>query len=163
MRGKQLADVRRTIASVTPGSRVLAADVIYHDNPDWYLAMPMSRRLPEVAPTYWHLASFVLLDRHAFWPNIFAEESQQPITINEPYRDLVAVRSPPLNYIDLAMDQAPHSELARFPYLTDWKDKFDYVLVLHFGNRSAVLPRILQLTATSPVADLYRIDGTVSP
>jgi hypothetical protein len=157
---RDLADVRQTIASVTPGSRVLAADVIYHDNPDWYLAMPMSRRLPEVAPTYWHLASFVLLDRHAFWPNIFAEESQQPITINEPYRDLVAVRSPPPNYVDLAMDQAPHSELARFPYLTDWKDKFDYVLVLNAEgapNLNHFLPDQLQLIDRQGIAALFRI------
>ncbi len=157
---RDLADVRQTIESVTPGSRVLAADVIYHDNPQWYSEMPMSRRLPEVAATYWHLASFVLLDRHAFWPNIFAEDSQQPISINEPYRDLEAVRSPPLNYTDLALRQVPETELARFPFLPDWKDKFDYVLVLNAEgapNLNHFLPNQLQLINRQGIAALFRI------
>jgi len=122
--------------------------------------MPMSRRLPDVAATYWHLASFVLLDRHAFWPNIFAEESQQPIAINEPYRQLEAVRSPPLNYIDLAMRQVPESELARFPFLADWKNKFDYVLVLNAEgapNLDHFLPNQLQLVERQGIAALFRI------
>jgi hypothetical protein len=157
---RDLTDLRQTIASVGPGSRVLAADVKYIDNPDWYSNMPLCRRLPEVAPTYWHLASFVLLDRHAFWPNIFAEESQQPIAINEPYRELEAVRSPPLNYTDLSMSHVPEEELAHFPYLTDWKEKFDYVLVLNAEGAPELdhfLPNQLQLVNRQGIAALFRI------
>lgn len=157
---RDLADLRQTIETIAPGSRVLAADVIDHDNPEWYSAMPMSRRLPEVASTYWHLASFVLLDRHAFWPNIFAEESQQPIAINEPYRQLEAVRSPPLNYLDLAMHQVPESELAHFPFLTNWNSKFDYVLVLNAEGAPDLdhfLPTQLQLVERRGIAALFRI------
>src|SRR5580692_11453581 len=43
---RDLTDLRQTIASVTPGSRVLAADVKYSDNPKWYWDMPSHRRLP---------------------------------------------------------------------------------------------------------------------
>jgi hypothetical protein len=157
---RDLTDLRQTIASVTPGSRVLAADVKYSDNPKWYWDMPSHRRLPEVAPTYWHLASFVLLDRHAFWPNIFAEESQQPIAIREPYRDLEAVRSPPLHYTDLAMSQVPPIELEHFPYLTGWKDKFDYVLVLNAEGAPDLdhfLPNQLQLVDRQGIAALFKI------
>jgi hypothetical protein len=157
---RDLADLRQTIASVGPGSRVLAADVKYIDNPDWYSNMPLCRRLPEVAPTYWHLASFVLLDRHAFWPNIFAEESQQPIAIKEPYRELEAVRSPPLNYTDLSMSEVPEEELAHFPYLRDWKEKFDYVLVLNAEGAPGLdhfLPNQLQLVNRQGIAALFRI------
>jgi hypothetical protein len=157
---RDLADLRQTIASVIPGSRVLAADVKYIDNPDWYSNMPLCRRLPEVAPTYWHLASFVLLDRHAFWPNIFAEESQQPIVISEPYRELEAIRSPPLNYTDLTMSHVPEEELAHFPYLTDWKEKFDYVLVLNAEGAPELdhfLPNQLQLVDRQGIAALFKI------
>jgi hypothetical protein len=157
---RDLADLRQTIASVTPGSRVLAADVKPSDNPDWYSNMPLCRRLPEVAPTYWHLASFVLLDRHAFWPNIFAEESQQPIAIREPYRELEAIRSPPLNYTDLTMSHVPEEELAHFPYLVDWKEKFDYVLVLNAEGAPDLdhfLPNQLQLVGRQGIAALFKI------
>jgi hypothetical protein len=157
---RDLADLRQTITSVTPGSRVLAADVQYRDNPDWYLNMPASRRLPEVAPTYWHLASFVLLDRHAFWPNIFAEESQQPIAIIAPYRELEAVRSPPLNYLDLTMSRLPDQELEHFPYLADWREKFDFVLLLNAEgapNLDHFLPDQLQLVDRQGIAALFKV------
>jgi hypothetical protein len=157
---RDLADLRQTITSVMPGSRVLAADVQYRDNPDWYVNMPASRRLPEVAPTYWHLASFVLLDRHAFWPNIFAEESQQPIAIIAPYRELEAVRSPPLNYLDLTMSRVADQELEHFPYLVDWKEKFDFVLLLNAEgapNLDHFLPDQLQLVDRQGIAALFRV------
>jgi hypothetical protein len=157
---RDLADLRQTIASVAAGSRVLAADVNYGDNPSWYVNMPASRRLPEVAATYWHLASFVLLDRHAFWPNIFAEESQQPISITQPYRELEAVRSPPLNYLDLTVSHVPQAELEHFPYLADWKEKFDYVLVLNAEgapNLDHFLPNQLQLVDRQGIAALFRV------
>jgi hypothetical protein len=102
----------------------------------------------------------VLLDRHAFWPNIFAEESQQPIAIQEPYRDLEAVRSPPLHYTDLAMSQVPPIELEHFPYLTGWKDKFDYVLVLNAEGAPDLdhfLPNQLQLVDRQGIAALFKI------
>jgi len=152
--------VRQVIASVTPGSRVLAADVVCTDNPAWCASMPISRRLPELTPTYWHLAAFVLLDRHAFWPNIFAEDTKQPIVIKEPYRDLQAVDSPPVNYTYLALDQIPPIELKRFPFLTGWSQKFDYVLVLNAdgaSNLDRFLPNQLQLVDRRGIAALFQV------
>ena len=157
---RDVDDVRQVIVSVTPGSRVLAADVVCSDNPAWCASMPISRRLPELASTYWHLAAFVLIDRHAFWPNIFAEDSQQPIAIKEPYRDLKAVDSPPVNYTYLALDEIPPIELKRFPFLTAWRKKFDYVLVLNADgapNLDRFLPNQLQLVARRGIAALFKV------
>jgi hypothetical protein len=157
---RDLVDVRQVIEFVTPGSRVLTADVPPADNPGWYASMPISRHLPELTPAYWHLAAFVLIDRHAFWPNIFAEESQQPIRIKQPYRDLEAINSPPLDYEDLALQQIPEVELARFPFLTDWNQKFDYVLVLNAEgapNLDHFLPEQLQLVDHQRIAVLFKI------
>lgn len=157
---RDVDDVRQVIASVTPGSRVLAADVVCTDNPAWCASMPISRRLPELTPTYWHLAAFVLLDRHAFWPNIFAEDTKQPIVIKEPYRDLQAVDSPPVNYTYLALDQIPPIELKRFPFLTGWSQKFDYVLVLNAdgaSNLDRFLPNQLQLVDRRGIAALFQV------
>jgi len=159
---RDVDDVRQAIESVTPGSRVLAADVVCTDNPDWCASMPIHRRLPELAPTYWHLASFVLLDRHAFWPNIFAEDGKQPIEIKEPYRDLQAIDSPPVNYLylDPASQQIPPIVLKRFPFLPDWSEKFDYVLVLNADgapNLDHFLPNQLQLVDRRGIAALFKI------
>ena len=38
------------------------------------------------------------------------------MAIKEPYRDLQAVDSPPVNYTYLALDQVPQKELKRFPF-----------------------------------------------
>jgi hypothetical protein len=159
---RDVDDVRQAIESVTPGSKVLAADVVCTDQPVWCASMPISRRLPELTPTYWHLASFVLLDRHAFWPNIFAEDTKQPIVIKEPYRDLQAVDSPPVNYTYLASGsgQIPPIVLKRFPFLTDWSQKFDYVLVLNADgapNLDHFLPDRLQLVDHRGIAALFKV------
>jgi hypothetical protein len=122
--------------------------------------MPLSRRLPELTPTYWHLASFLLLDRHAFWPNIFAQPSKQPIVIKEPYADLQAVDSPPVNYLDLGSPQLTSMESARFPYLAGWASKFDYVLLLNADGAPSLdrfLPDQLQLLDHRGIAALFRI------
>jgi hypothetical protein len=157
---RDIDNVRQVIASVTPGSRVLAADVLAKDNPAWFAAMPMSRQLPELAPTYWHLASFVLLDRRAFWETIFSADSQQPIRIEAPYHDLRAIESPPPNYVELAATQIPASELKRFPFLVDWSSKFDYVLILNAEGAPDLekfLPDRLQLVARQGIAALFKV------
>jgi hypothetical protein len=157
---KDISDVRQVIASVTPGSRVLAADVVSKDNPMWFADMPMSRRLPELDPTYWHLASFVLLDRRAFWETIFSVDSQQPIQVNPPYHDLRAIESPPPNYVELATTPIPAAELQRFPFLTDWSHKFDYVLILNAEGAPDLdhfLPDHLRLISRRGIAALFQV------
>ena len=157
---RDLADVRQVIEPVTPGSRVLVAYVSPEDNPAWDKIIPKSRRVPKVSATYWHLASFVLIDRHAFWPNIFAEEYQQPIQIISPYREIEAVRAPPLKYKDLADHNLPPEETSRFPFLSDWRSKFDYVLILNAEGAPDLdhfLPDELQPINRQGIAALLRV------
>ena len=75
---QDVADVRQVIRPVIAGSRVLVLD-----NPGPTPSMPLnrrlSRRIPRVDPTYWHYAAFLLLDRDAFWSDMFSQKSQQPI------------------------------------------------------------------------------------
>jgi hypothetical protein len=122
--------------------------------------MAPGRRLPDLTATYGHLASFVLLDRHAFWPNIFAEEGKQPIVIQAPYSELLAVDSPPVNYLDLSAAQLTPLEASRFPYIAGWNTKFDYVLVLNAEGSPDLehfLPGQLQLIDRQGIAALFRV------
>jgi hypothetical protein len=43
-------------------------------------------------------------------------------------------------------------------YWWGWPDKFDYVLVEHFGAAVTGLPGILHLVKRGAVADLYVVD-----
>jgi hypothetical protein len=157
---RDLDDLRQVIETISPGSRVLAADVVCRENAAWCASMPASRQLPELTATYWHPASFVLLDRHAFWSNIFAADTQQPIAIKEPYRELLAIDSPPVNYAYLASDHIPPIELIRFPFLSTWNQKFDYVLVLNADGAPDLdhfLPSQLQLVDRQGIAALFKV------
>ena len=117
---QDVADVRQVIRPVIAGSRVLVLD-----NPGRTPIMPLSRRLsrriPRIDPTYWHYAAFLLLDRDAFWSDMFSQNLQQPIKVTKAYRDATdGGRSPPANYLDLAMTQIPSSVLKNRPFLVDW-------------------------------------------
>ena len=70
---QDIADVRQVIRPVIAGSRVLVLD-----NPGLAPTMPLcrrlSRRIPRIDPTYWHYAAFILLDRDAFWSDMFSQK-----------------------------------------------------------------------------------------
>jgi hypothetical protein len=157
---RDISDVRLVIAGVEPGRRVLDVDVPKNDNPAWFEAMPIGRRIPHLNPTYWHLASFVLLDRRAFWPSIFAIETQQPIRVRPPYLYALGIGAAPPNYQLLGSLKMSANEAARFPFLLDWDQKFDYVLLLNAegaGNLEQILPEKLELLDHRGIAALFRI------
>jgi len=157
---QDVRDVRQVIASVEPGSRVLDAYVTKDDNPEWFAAMPIWRRIPHLNPTYWHLGSLVLLDRRAFWPSIFAIETQQPIRVRPPYLDALGVGAAPPSYLLLGSSKMSADEAERFPFLPHWYQRFDYVLLLNAegaGNLEQILPEKLELLDHRGIAALFRV------
>ena len=157
---RDVDDVRQVIAQVEPGRRVLDVDVTQEDDPAWYAAMPIGRRIPHLNPTYWHLASVVLLDRHAFWPSIFAIDTQQPIRVQEPYTATLGRGAAPPDYKLLGSSNFSANDAERYPFLADWDHTFDYVLMLNAegaGNLDQILPEKLQLLDHRGIAALFRI------
>jgi hypothetical protein len=157
---QDVRDVREVVAQVQPGSKVLDVDVIKSDNPAWFAAMPIGRRIPHLNPTYWHLASFVLLDRRAFWPTIFAIDVQQPIRVREPYLEILGLGTGPPDYEFLGPRAMSKEEKGRYPFLADWERKFDYVLLMNAdgaGELGNFLPDKLELLDRRGIAALFRI------
>jgi len=110
-----------------------------------------------------------VIDRDAFVPNVFTGLST--VRPAPALKTSSTPNGPPLHMADLddgfgrnddSTGDNANGRGGRI-YWLGWEAKFDYVLIEHFGNRPARLPSVLRLTATSPVADLYRIDTTVSP
>ena len=139
---QDLADVRRTIEPIEPGSRVLVVNVQgpgadyfkRAGDPDLQPGVPRSRYISTLGfPMYGHMAALVLIERRAFWPLLFADPSKQPLRVLEPYQEL----SNPAGGLPflggLQADSFSKSELKLFPYLADWRSQFDYVLVLNAG------------------------------
>ncbi len=78
-----IASVRHAIAAIPPGSVVYTA------------IRPLPRdagaaRLSSGLRTDLHLAALLAIERKAWWPFLFDNESQQPVTTREPFRALAA-------------------------------------------------------------------------
>jgi hypothetical protein len=143
-----LADIRETIASVTPGTKVLVA----RGQPGNVMDTPKpARALPGVYRLDGHLGALLAIERKAFWPLIFADPSQQPLDILPPYKAISAPLDEP---VDLSYLQTDDSVVPG--YIRNWRRHFDRVLLI---DAPAPLPVIdgLALAQATPYAALYRV------
>jgi hypothetical protein len=85
-----VADLRRIIASVPPGSRVFLAAVSPQEAPEYWGSGPLARRLSTGMRADVHLPALLLIERRAYWPFLFDNPSQQPVETRSPYGELAA-------------------------------------------------------------------------
>lgn len=85
---QDLAELRATIASVQPGTRVFLTLASPKQAPRYWRDGPMSRILSLGLPLDYHLPALLLIEHRAFWPYLFDDPSQQPIETLPPYREL---------------------------------------------------------------------------
>ena len=157
---RDVVDIRRSIETVEPGSRVLVATVDPGSNPDFWRQHGRRLIIADFCRTDQHLGSLLTIDLHAFWPMVFTNPSQRPLRVLPPYDALAqpAGYLPDYRMLDPAVEPPP--DLRRQPYLTDWQENFDYVLVLLAGG-AGELPAFarerLELVTHTPMAALYRV------
>lgn len=154
-----VADLRRVIAPVHSGDRVLVVEA--RRNPDLLMTQdgPASRRLVYSRPTYWHLPALLLIERRAFWPGLFSDLTKQPIRVRAPYDALSVPTGAPPPFQALTAPSARQMRLT--PYLAEWRRNFDYVLVLVDGslkNPHDPLPGVLRPLVLTDIAGLYQIE-----
>ena len=155
---EELAQLRTSIAAVAPASRVLVVRVAPEADPAYWARVPPGRHVLGSTTTEIHEAALLLIERHAFWPLLFANPSQQPLTILAPYRALSFPLGMPPDYHTLM--GADPLDLAKAPYLADWQHNFDMVLVLDADgvpDLSRLLPDRLERVNETGFAALYRI------
>ncbi len=150
---QDIADVRSVIAGVQPGSRVLAARG--HPAHETKSVSPPERALPGMYRLDGHLGALLLIERRAFWPLMFADPAQQPLAVKPPYDRIAQPLGEPVDWPLLQQDQFSLVDLATARYLADWRNNFDYVLLI---DPSAPLPppRGLASVAANGYAVLYR-------
>ncbi len=156
--GADLTAFRRTIAPVPAGSLVLVVRVSAQDSPQYWDAQPLARRARPM-PLDLHLPALLVLERHAFWPLLFADPAKQPLVVRPPFRDLALASGVPPDWHDLLTGRVGPGE-SPAPYLADWLHRFDYVLVLDSGGAArldAMLPGRLDLVHAEDIAALYRV------
>ena len=158
---QDVADVRRTLTPVTPGSRVLMVDVDPYSHQQANAALPASRLpIAGLPAAYWHYAAFALIDRRAFWADAFALYGQQPVTTRPAYQASADGVSAPFDYTTL--DAYAEAGTAPDPssHLAGWPSKFDYILLLNADRAADVemlLPQRLVFLDRKGIAALFRV------
>lgn len=83
-----LIELRGVIAEVPPGTRVLVTEVSPAEAPAYWRQAGNARQLSNGIRTDAHLPALLLIEHRAFWPFLFDDPSQQPVTLRPPYREL---------------------------------------------------------------------------
>jgi hypothetical protein len=159
---RDLAELRDAISVVEPGGRVLLASVAATEvdpiRPDFLQRQYLSdgSRLDS------HTPALLLIERHAFWPFLFAEPAQQPIELRPPYRD-IAARTIGIPNVRLLSARSPVAlDLPAFPLEGQWTCCYDYVLLLEAGARPEFSDNNLWLLRKSGYASLFRVRNSAS-
>jgi hypothetical protein len=144
--GADLAQLRAAIAPVPPGSTVFVAAVSPEEAPDYWAHAPLGRSLSSGLQLDTHMPALLPIERRAWWPFLFDNESQQPIATLQPYRTM-ALR------VGGMPDAAalPKADLCGF----------NYVLVLEAGaatNLGQLMAGRLTLLVRNDYAALFQID-----
>lgn len=151
---QDLAAVRAAITEVKPGSRVLVARG--HPGHETAVVLPQERALPGMYRLDGHLGALLLIERRAFWPLMFADPAQQPMTVKPPYDRIAHPLGEPVDWPLLHQDRFSAADLALARYLPDWRGNFDDVLLIDPPTPLQPLRGLSPVTANS-YAVLYRI------
>ena len=168
-RGEQpmITGVREVLVQVTPGSRVLVVDGQPHPRRwDGWAAAPHGVASHGFGVDYLHYGAFALIDRKAFWSDMFTLDGQQPLVPRAAYLsagDGGADPFPPLRALAPSAASAQSSD--RHLWMNGWPAKFQFLLVINPApgiDLATELPRYLQLLDRRKMAELYRIPPAVT-
>jgi len=118
---------------------------------------------------YWNMAMLAVIDRGAFLPTLFTDPTKQPVQASPRRADLDTPYGWPVGYdlladeaaagaADSAADGAPAGSVRRF--WIGWSDRYDYVLVTHFGAAGNPDPVRLAPVREGSFFGLYRVRKT---
>ncbi|SFB18607.1 hypothetical protein SAMN03159496_02226 [Rhizobium sp. NFR07] len=160
---QRAADVRSVEAAlqqVPPGSAVLP--LLHEIHGDNINQAPIGRMVAGVVPSFWHYPAIVSLERDAFMPYLFTAPGKQPLRVRAPWNEIAVPEAIPF---PVHLLNVPENRLD--PYMSDWKNRFDYALVMNADMESPLrlMPRMdnLHLIADEGFARLYRIDHPQAP
>ncbi len=143
-----IAGLRAVIAPITPGSAVFVTSVTPAEAPLYWRDAPAWRHLSNGQREDIHMPGLVMVERHAFWPFLFANASQQPIETRPKYRALANSVGPMPGHLSFTT-----------PGVVNLCG-FDYVLLLDAGAEPDLehldADRLALLTRTE-FAALYRV------
>ena len=162
-----LASVQRAVAHVPRGATILPAE--QSPDPEGDPPTPRHRVAAIGFKLYWHLATLPVPWRDAFVPTLFTGRGKQTVRARPPWDALAVPQGRLVTIRDLALPPATIRErvtadpaLYDWRYLADWRNTFDFVLVLNAdqpGRTGGVSPIPgTELVADEGFAQLWRIE-----
>jgi hypothetical protein len=142
---REIAELRNAAAVIEEGARVLPV-------------MTATRGASLPANHYWHALAYVAIDRAAFYPLLFSlfnvgvvperEPSSAPATSPVPFEELDSPRG------GIEKAQRPSGQKV---YWLNWRQNFDYVVLLDFGQPIDAVPHGLAFVQRGDIFAIYRI------
>lgn len=152
-------DVISVLESVPPGSAILPLAHLV-------LADPLGgwqRHYAWGEDTFRHLPTLAIPFAQAFVPAVFTARGKQPLMVLPPWSSIAV---PEGNLSSTGVLSCPswlERESVLAPYLSNWRKRFDYVLVMNANQPDKyvgyALPGGLKLIGDKPFAQLYKIDA----
>jgi hypothetical protein len=153
---RDLDQFRSAISAVEPGSRVLLAAVSIEEADLAQHDFLRRQHLSDGSRLDAHTAALLLIERHAFWPFLFANHEQQPVELRSPYAE-IAEHTAGIPDVRLLAASIPEpGDVARFPLVGQWSCCYDYVLLMEAGSHD-FHHHNLELLYQSDYASLFRV------
>jgi hypothetical protein len=115
-------------------------------------------RYPQFGANYFHMYTLSVMERGAFSPGVFAQPGKQPLQVRAPWSEIASPNGD--GAIPFRMLNAPPDPA--HPFLRDWRNRFDYALVLNCDLADDVgldpIPEGFTLVSDQGFARLYRIE-----
>ncbi len=152
-----LAELRRVTAAMPPGSRVLTTVVDVDEAADGRFGFISRRMLSDGTRIDGHITALLVIERRAFWPFLFANGSQQPLRMLEPYLTIGKRTMSIPNLRQLAAGRPDEPFGGPFPIGGHWGCCYDYVLLMPAAAHPGFADPRLEAVARSDFVDLFRV------
>ncbi|KAA2214163.1 hypothetical protein [Teichococcus oryzae] len=155
--GQDVAALREVMEKLPPGSTVLPLQ--HNPSAEAIRQAPLGRYFLDDHPLFTHIASYAVIWRQAFIPNLFAARGKQPLLVLPPFNE-ISVPEGDLASIHV-LDRPDYPVIGSQAYALKWRDRFDYVLVVNadLPDREGplVLPEGVDKVADTGFAQLLRL------
>ncbi|MGR6431861.1 hypothetical protein ACU5AY_13170 [Rhizobium sp. PAMB 3174] len=151
-------DVIAVVKDIPAGSAVLQAG---HVDPAGVPFWKSYRHMAWSYDTYRHVATLAVPIAHSFVPTVFTAYGKQPLEVRRDWRDIDVPEDNLIPIFWLACKSAADYDGTYWQYLANWRQRFDYVLVLNADlpdERAGFdVPDGLDLVHHTTFADLFRV------
>ena len=160
---RDLDQLRKAMSVIAAGSRVLLSAVSTEEAGPARPEFLQRQYLSDGSRLDAHTGALLLIERHAFWPFLFANPEQQPVALRPPYSE-IAKRTVGIPDITLLSASVPKlGDVERFPLVGQWPCCYDYVLLIEAGSRPDFHHDNLKLLYQSNYASVFRIIHDTMP